>query len=60
VALHEGRLFRDGGAAPSKGLATKREAARERIITLLVPSPVTLDELARAMEARRAVAGGAA
>ena len=38
VALHEGRLFRNGGEAPSQGLATKPEAGRERIITLLSPS----------------------
>jgi hypothetical protein len=34
---------------------TKPEARRERIITLLLPSPITLDELSRAAEARRAV-----
>ena len=34
MALHEGRLFRNGGEAPSKGPATKPEAGRERIITL--------------------------
>jgi hypothetical protein len=39
VALHEGRLFRNSGEAPSKGPATKPEAGRERIITLLGPCP---------------------
>ena len=39
----------------SKGLATKPEAGRERIISLLSPSPITLDELSQAAEARRAV-----
>ena len=39
MALHEGRLFRNGGEAPSKGPATKPEAGRERIITLLGPCP---------------------
>jgi len=39
VALHEGRLFRNGGEAPSNGLATKPEAGRERIITVLGPCP---------------------
>jgi hypothetical protein len=51
VALREGRLFRNGGEAPSNGLATKPEAGRERAR----PLPITLHELARAAEARRAV-----
>jgi hypothetical protein len=51
----EGRLFRNGGEAPSKGLAMKPEAARERIITLLGPSPITLDEPGPAADPRRAV-----
>ena len=55
VALHEGRLFRNDGEAASQGLATKPETGRERIITLLSPSPITLDELTRAAKARRAV-----
>ena len=55
MALHEGRLFRNGGQAPTKGPATNPEAGRERIIILLSPSPITLDELARAAKAPRAV-----
>ena len=45
-----GDEFDDAGAAPYS-TGDEAEVARERIVALLGPSPITLDELARAAEA---------
>ena len=45
-----GDEFDDAGAAPYSA-GDEAEVARERIVALLGPSPITLDELARAAEA---------
>ena len=45
-----GEEFDDMSGAPYK-TGDEAEAARERIVALLGPSPITLDELARAAEA---------
>jgi hypothetical protein len=55
VVSHEGRLFRNGGEAPYKGLATKPEAGRERIITVLGHCPSHSTNWPGAAEAGRAV-----
>jgi len=47
---HPGDEFDDVTGAPYR-TGDEAEAARERIIALLGPSPITLDELARAAEA---------
>jgi len=47
---HPGDEFDDASGAPYK-IGDDSEAARERIVALLGPSPITLDELARAAEA---------
>ena len=52
--MHEGRLFRNGSEAPSKGLATKPEARAGH--HLAQPLPITLHDLARAAEAAVRVA----
>ena len=50
-ASNEGRdEFDDASGAPYS-TGDEAEAARERIVALLGPSPITLDELARAAEA---------
>ena len=45
-----GDEFDDAGGAPYS-TGDEAEIARERIVALLGPSPITLDELARAAEA---------
>ncbi|HEY1863251.1 MAG TPA: DNA-protecting protein DprA, partial [Roseiarcus sp.] len=45
-----GEEFDDASGAPYS-TGDEAEAARERIVALLGPSPITLDELARAAEA---------
>jgi len=45
-----GEEFDDASGAPY-GAGDDAEAARERIVALLGPSPITLDELARAADA---------
>jgi DNA processing protein len=47
---HPGDEFDDASGAPYR-IGDDSEAARERIVALLGPSPITLDELARAAEA---------
>jgi DNA processing protein len=41
----------DDASGPPYNTGDEAEAARERIVALLGPSPITLDELARAAEA---------
>ena len=54
-----GDEFDDASAAPYT-LGNEAEIARERIVALLGPSPITLDELARAAEAFGADGAGSA